>query len=198
MPPRTGRAVPEGPIWQFPLSPAKSSATETASQRELVTSEHPGSLPPWPDGEEAEILLEEYRTLLGHLFPFVVVSPTASSHVLRQQRPFLWKSVMMGACCLDGPRQIILGNQMLKDICDATILKPQRSLDLLQGIEILISWFRYGLNSFQLTNLLFLARSICVSLGLGESRVSAEQPEHMPEALEHMRAYTGCYYLVSL
>jgi hypothetical protein len=198
VPPHTGRAVPDTTMQQLPLSPATSPATETVSQRELVSSERPGPFPPWPEGEEAEILLEEYRTHMSHLFPFVVVPPSISSYVLRHQRPFLWKSVMMASCHLDGHRQIILGNQILKDICDATMLKPQKTLDLLQGIEILISWFRYGLNSFQLTNLLFLARSICVSLGLGESQASAKQQVHMSQSLERMRAYAGCYYLVTL
>lgn len=50
--------------------------------------------------------------------------------------------------------------------------------------------------SFQLTNLLFLMRSICVSLGFNESQEFSKQQEHTVADLEQMRAFTGVYYLV--
>lgn len=50
--------------------------------------------------------------------------------------------------------------------------------------------------SFQLTNLLFLMRSICVSLGFNESQEFSKQQEHTVASLEQMRAFTGVYYLV--
>lgn len=50
--------------------------------------------------------------------------------------------------------------------------------------------------SFQLTNLLFLMRSICVSLGFTESQEFSKQQQHTLANLEHMRAFSGVYYLV--
>ena len=62
-----------------------------------------------------------------------------------------------------------------------------------------LSWFRYlyNLNSFQITNLLFLTRSIAMSLGFTESQAWTKQTEHTSGCLEQMRAFAGTYYLVT-
>jgi hypothetical protein len=136
---------------------------------------------------------------MEHLFPFVVIPPGTGCDQLRLQRPFLWKAIMMEACHLDGSRQIRLGNQLLKDISEAAYTKPQKNLDLLQGLQILISWFHYNLNSFQMTNLLYLARSICMSLGLIEKGQGLmDETEQSSQSLEQMRAFAGTYYLVTV
>ncbi|CAN8096408.1 unnamed protein product [Discula destructiva] len=75
-------------------------------------------------------------------------------------------------------------------------MQPRKSLDLLQAIVILVAWFHSGNQSFQLTNLLFLMRSICVSLGFNESQAVAKHTES--PSLEYMRAFTGVYYLVTM
>jgi len=95
----------------------------------------------WPDGEESEALLAIYKKHLEHLFPFAVVPPHMTSYELRQKKPFFWKAAMVEANRNDGPRQIELGNALLKDISEAAILKPQKSLDLFQGLQVLISWW---------------------------------------------------------
>lgn len=143
-------------------------------------------------------MLEDYKAYMAPLFPFVVVPPHMTSDQLRKERPFLWKGVIMQACHLDCARQIALGQELLSDIAQASLTKPQKSLDLLQGLEILIAWYHYNLHSFQLTNLLFLARSICVSLGFNESQDGTKMQEHTSSCLEQMRAFAGCYYLVTL
>ena len=47
---------------------------------------------------------------------------------------------MMEACLFDGPRQITLGNALLRDISEAAFTRPQKNLDLLQGLQLLIAW----------------------------------------------------------
>jgi hypothetical protein len=63
-----------------------------------------------------------------------------SSAQLREHRPFLWKAIMMQACLFDGARQIALGEDLLRDISETAFLRPRKSLDLLQGLQILICW----------------------------------------------------------
>ena len=99
-----------------------------------------GTTPLWPEGDEAETLLDVYRKHLGHLFPFTVVPPHLSAPQLRAQRPLLWKAVMMEACLFDGPRQVALGTELLREISEAAFMKPQKNLDLLQGLQMLIAW----------------------------------------------------------
>lgn len=56
------------------------------------------------------------------------------------------------------------------------------------------------MNSFQMTNLLYLARSICLSLGFNEAQRATPQEarDYSSATLEEMRAYAGCYYLVTV
>ncbi|KAK3333658.1 hypothetical protein B0T19DRAFT_440404 [Cercophora scortea] len=189
------------------LSPVPASTSTPASVSVLTappntTSGAPPPPPPppqlWPEEDEAASLLAEYTTHLSHLFPFAVVPPRMTSFELRQRKPFFWKAIMMEACHLDGARQMALGDELLREIAEAAITKPQKSLDLLQGLQILISWYHYNLNSFQMTNLLFLARSICSSLGFTESQSATMQREQTSDSLEQMRAFAGTYYLVTV
>ncbi|KAK0646039.1 hypothetical protein B0T16DRAFT_151968 [Cercophora newfieldiana] len=175
-----------------------TTATTTAQQQPPRKQSQSQQDVLWPEGEEAEALLVTYKDNLSHLFPFAVVPPHMSSYELRQKRPFFWKAVMMEAYLNDGSRQISLGNELLRDISEAAITKPQKSLDLLQGLQVLISWYHYNLNSFQMTNLLYLARSMCVGLGFSELQGTKESNDHSSEFLERMRAFAGVYYLVTV
>lgn len=179
-------------------SSASTPLTEATPRPASVSVTTPDYASVWPSGEDANTLLAEYRRM-EHLFPFVVIPPGLGCSQIRQQRPFLWKAIMMAACHLDGSRQIALGNQLLKDISEAAYTKPQKSIDLLQGLQILISWFHYSLNSFQMTNFLYLGRSICVSLGLNEKGQGLmKETEHSSQCLEQMRAFAGTYYMVTV
>ncbi|KAL8388607.1 hypothetical protein RB595_009095 [Gaeumannomyces hyphopodioides] len=149
----------------------------------------------WLNPTEAALLLKEHHEHMNGLFPFIVAPAHMSSDELRRQRPFLWKAIMIEACHMDGRRQTAMGHQMLTEIAASTITASSKTLDLLQGIQLLLAWFNFGLTSFQITNLLFLARSLCVSLGLGEPQGGGPLTS---TRLEEMRAYAGTYYLVTL
>ncbi|CAK7213789.1 hypothetical protein SCUCBS95973_001918 [Sporothrix curviconia] len=150
--------------------------TETPGARGAGT---PASLPPlqsvnltpeniWPKNDEAEVMLSEFRRFMMPLFPFVIIPEYITSEKLRCGRPTLWKSVMMAACHLDGARQMLMGNQLLGELAAAAFIQPRRTLDMLQAVLVLIGWFHYNINSFQLINFFYLARAMCVSLGVSE------------------------------
>ncbi|KAG8165697.1 hypothetical protein KVR01_004249 [Diaporthe batatas] len=154
--------------------------------------------PEWPRGEEAEKRLAEYREHMEPIFPFIVIPRHMNSEQLRRERPYLWKAVMMQTLCLDAGRQIPLGNELLNDIVTACFVQPKKSFDLLQALEILVAWWHVKLQSFQITNLLYLMRSMCVSLGFSESQEAMNNQEHDSTSLEQKRAFTGVYYLVTM
>lgn len=126
-----------------PPEPTRAAGSLDSSPPQTTCS-HPqqqqneGSL--WPDETEAEAMLAEYKSALGRCFPFTVVPGHMSSAELREKRPFLWKGVMLGACYFDGPRQDRLGDELLREISEAAFVRPQKSLDLLQGLQLLIAW----------------------------------------------------------
>ncbi|KAK0711171.1 hypothetical protein B0H67DRAFT_278024 [Lasiosphaeris hirsuta] len=189
-------ATPDSPtVIQHPAGTSPNTELTTKYPQPQPKQKQPVQ---WPEGEEAEQLLAEYQTHMAHLYPFAVVPPCMNAAELRRERPFLWKAVMMEACQLDGVRQMILGNELLREISEAAIVRPQKSLDLLQGLQVLISWYHYSLNSFQMTNLLFLARSMCNGLGFSELQGPPQLGDLSSECLERMRAFAGTYYIVTV
>ncbi|KZL65097.1 tRNA processing endoribonuclease [Colletotrichum tofieldiae] len=205
-------------------SPAPSSSTaddhHTVSSHGRRQSDVPGESP-WPLNNEQSILLKTFVDDLQPLYPFVVVPPNMSPAQLAAERPYLWKGIQMTACHLDATKQVTLGNELLQDIVQAAFTKPVKSLDVLQGLQLLIAWYHYNINSYQLTNFLFLARSMCISLGFKDNPIhfkalgkgvcsisvqnqdadSKSKPptkEQVSARLELMRAFAGCYYLNTL
>ncbi|KAK4044033.1 hypothetical protein C8A01DRAFT_12582 [Parachaetomium inaequale] len=212
-PPEHQQPTPNGRV-----APATSDASplaassgltpnQTTASRSIGSSpyQQPGPQPsqqqggcPWPQGDEAEAFLGVYRERMCHLFPFAIVPPHLSSAQMREQRPFFWKVIMMESCLFDGRRQVALGNELLREISEAAFLKPQKNLDLLQGLQMLIAWYHYNLNNFQMGNLLFLARSITTSLGTAEPKGVPGKEGYDAKCLEQMRAFVGTYYLVTI
>lgn len=94
----------------------------------------------WPSPSEAERLLGYYKTVHGPLFPFVVIPEYVTAAEVRQQRPYLWKAILLASCGLDGQRHVRLGDELLADISRGTIVEGSKSLDLLHGLQILIAW----------------------------------------------------------
>ena len=88
----------------------------------------------------AHDFLNQYREDVCPLFPFAIVPPNMTSAQLRAQRPFFWKAAMVGACRMDGPRQSTLGELLLKEIVLAAYTEPERRLDLLQSLQVLLVW----------------------------------------------------------
>ncbi|KAK8140401.1 cercosporin resistance [Apiospora sp. TS-2023a] len=129
------------------------------------------------------------------LFPFVIVPSHMSAAQLRSERPVLWKAVMLQACFLEGGRQVYMGRKLLQELSEALLTKPRKGLDVLQGLLLYIGWFHYALTTFQVTNLLGLARSLCTSLGFNENKTEMEPQGYGSEKLDQMRAFAGTYYL---
>ncbi|KAK4147041.1 uncharacterized protein C8A04DRAFT_9434 [Dichotomopilus funicola] len=160
---------------------------------------------PWPTGDEAESHLTMYHERFAHLFPFIIVPTHLTAAQMRVQRPFLWKAIMIETSLFNGARQIQLGDALLREMGEVSFMgangggmggrKGEGLLDLLQGVQMLIDWYHYNLNNFQMVNLLFLAQSVTASLGTVEPN---EEGDYDTEALEQMRAFATTYYLVTL
>ncbi|KAF7537185.1 hypothetical protein G7Z17_g12894 [Cylindrodendrum hubeiense] len=132
----------------------------------------------WPTPQEGDMLLEHYRATHADLFPFVIVPKGVTSSELRQNRPFVWKAAMMVSCFLDGTRQQKLGKEMLIEVGQAAFVDGSKNLDLLHGLQMLVSW------------------AMCVNLGFKED-ASLRGAEYLRN-MDHMRAYAGTYYLNTL
>ncbi|KAK1240684.1 hypothetical protein MKX07_006117 [Trichoderma sp. CBMAI-0711] len=151
----------------------------------------------WPAAPEAEALLLQYHETHAPLTPFVVIPRHLTAAELRRQRPFLWRVVMMVSCFFDGPRQHRLGKEVLAEFATTAVLDGNKSLEMLQGLLLMIGWMNFSLRSAQLTNLVYLARSLTVSASSPGLPCGAESKvtEAKWGELEYVRAYLGTYYV---
>jgi hypothetical protein len=115
--------------------PSREAVQATAKILPLMSSV------PWPMGEEADRMLQRYRDVVGHLVPYVIVPEDLTSEELRNQRPFLWKGIMVACAFVEGKRQQLLGEKLIEEIGRTTISGEGQNLDTLQGLLLLISWY---------------------------------------------------------
>lgn len=97
--------------------------------------------PGLPESDEA--LLSIYRTRLSPQFPFVIIPDGVTAIELHQSRPFLAKAIRMVASIR---RRRSMWNQsrvLLRQICDAVFMGPDRSLDLLQSVIVFLGFYHY-------------------------------------------------------
>lgn len=125
----------------------------------------PGIAPPPPDPDD--VLLECFRTQLQPAFPFVIVPPSVSAAELQTSMPFLMAAIRMVTSvksCRSMSAQMF---RLVSHVADRVLLQSARSLEILQGIVVMIAWHHYHcLMHSQVNNLLALASSMVADLGL--------------------------------
>ena len=158
-----------------------------------------------PD-ESDETLLSIYNNQLRSQFPFVVIPPGVSIAQLQQSRPFLAKVIRMVASIRS--RRSMWGQMraVLHHLSDAVIIRSERSLDLLQGIVVLLGYYHYYcLAHGQFNNLTHLTISMIGDMGLDRrtkprqsaplSTMDPEEPRAMTN--EEKRSLVGAWYMGS-
>jgi len=90
--------------------------------------------------QEADYLIEVFRTQIALQFPFVVIPPDISARDLCTNNPFLYRTVMVVASCKNVARQIVLRNDFTSDLCEKVLIESQKSLDILQGLLVFVAW----------------------------------------------------------
>lgn len=85
-------------------------------------------------------LLDIFRENLARSTPFVLIPSEMNAQTLSTEKPFLYRAILTVASYHDSVHQIALGQQFIKDVTEYLILQGQKSLDLLQGLLVYISW----------------------------------------------------------
>lgn len=109
------------------LSPASSN-----SPRE---HQYPASSEKSPDE-----LLNIFRTELARQVPFVSIPPHMNARELSEQKPFIYQAITFAASYHDSIHQMSLGQAFVKNLNEHIILMGKKTLDLLQGLLIYITW----------------------------------------------------------
>lgn len=92
-----------------------------------------------PLATEGEANLETFKHFKLKYFPFIALTRSLTAQELRKERPFLWFCIM-AVCSKSSVQQIALGNEIRTIIGRQLLLEGERSLDLLLGLLIYISW----------------------------------------------------------
>lgn len=105
---------------------------------------------------KAEALLRDYGTHAPN-FPFVVFSPTVSLDSLRHEKPFLLLSILTVASTSNQALQDLLEAELRETLGRKVIFNGEKSLDLLQGLLIYLTWFvLYSKYQNLITHMLYL------------------------------------------
>ncbi|RGP73280.1 hypothetical protein FSPOR_2239 [Fusarium sporotrichioides] len=162
-----------------------------------------GEVPP-PPGSDQE-LLNLYRKEFQALNPFVIIPSGVTAAKLREMRPFLMASIRMVTSNRSLRSMRAQMYHLMKHVADHMLIRSERSLDLLLGIIVIVTWYQYHcFMHAQLNNLIALATTLVGELGLNRSPTVHERTSLMvvipfqPKARtnEERRALLGVWMAV--
>lgn len=103
-----------------------------------------------PSADDATILLNYFRTFFTPRFPFVTIPVDTSSEKLRQEKPYLSRTIRMVAAHNRPVQQLEMGKSILKDFSTTVLFKAEKSLDLLQAMLVYNAWLVYQISMLSL------------------------------------------------
>lgn len=90
--------------------------------------------------EEAEELLNIYLLTSRNYFPYVLLPEDTSVFQLRSDRPFLLQAILTVASWKNRVRQLILEEELLRDLGVRFFTKGEKTLEILQGLLVYLAW----------------------------------------------------------
>lgn len=156
--------------------------------------------------EADEVLLSTFMTKLSPNYPFVTLRPGTSLAELRATKPFLFSVIRMVSSVHHTASMRAQYYVIIKHISEQALLRSERSLELLQGILLVLGWYHHHcMMHTQMNNLASLALSLSWDLGicqppglLEKTRLLVLNPEQPPERThEERRALCGTWYINS-
>ncbi len=88
---------------------------------------------------EADGILNDYRQMTAS-FPFVIIPLYLSSQELYASKPMLFLAIITVASWKDHKRQMALDTIYRTELANRTIIKPRRTLGLVQSVLVYLSW----------------------------------------------------------
>ncbi|KAL8828575.1 MAG: hypothetical protein Q9191_002512 [Dirinaria sp. TL-2023a] len=182
-------------------SPAEITRSSGSSMRitPIVDSQllcHQSSSLPVPDGLAAEL----FRLFVDSLLPqYPIIEISESFEALRTKKPILLLACVTAASSTQNPSQFeTLHACLTQKIIDSAIIKGNKSIELIQSMLILASWYNppddlRNLNFYQWFH---IANTMAVQLGLSGSMYS-EQHDYLPHCAEKWRTMLAVFQACS-
>lgn len=220
--PETDPAKPSTGLDELLKTASRTPETSQKSETELIHDDFPSKFssiaPPTcicraPVSEEDskpadtdDVLLSIYINQLCPWFPFVIIPPGTTVSQLQSSRPFLFKVIRLVASLRNVRSMWGQRGAIMQYLAEAVFVRSERSLDLLQGILVLLGFCHYHcLVHIQFNNLMQLAISIVGDMDLNRdpgrqvrSRVLAVEYEApRGRSNDERRAVVGVWYMSS-
>lgn len=165
------------------------------------------------DLESANGAFDRYVTKMVDEMPMVVFPPGTTMGDVRRQKPVLFHAIVAIAI---GPFkrdvQLQLLTEVYQIIADRVVVKGEKSLELVQALQVLVIWYLPpdNLEELKFYQLIHMAVILAMDLGLNRRAQGDQKPfQRLREVLlkkplgsaldlnspEARRAWVGCYFL---
>lgn len=139
-----------------------------------------------------EVLLRIYREELFPVYPFVVIPEEMTATELQTTRPFLMASIRLVASFRSLRSMQGQLYQLMSYVSDRVLMQSERSIDLLSGMVVILSWHnRQCYLHAQLQNLVSLSVTLAGALGLKRAPSWQERTTLMVMNLGKVRERTN-------
>ncbi|KAI8717869.1 Zn(2)-C6 fungal-type domain-containing protein [Fusarium sp. LHS14.1] len=129
---------------------------------------------------EAESLINDFKSNWMAKFPFVVVELEKSAVDLHAHNPFLCLCILGVTMDFQHPLRKRIYNEIMDQITSKIIRNAERSLDLLQGLLVYAAWYRHPLHMCKREAVMFvqLCTTLVYDLDLGKKTGLTAEEQH--------------------
>ncbi|MCJ1437433.1 hypothetical protein MMC27_006820 [Xylographa pallens] len=196
-----------------PAISASASSSTAESDLRFLLPEYAEAPEHIASRHSPDSLLTLFQCHIASRFPFVLIPATVTASQLNRDKPFLLKVILMVAAFHDQQVQTTRVDEIMEYLSSHVLIRSEKSLDLLQGLLILIAWYQSHIGvARRLMVIMQLARSLLVDLGLNKDAMtkarfvqshasimvfSQDMPSQDMATLEERRAFLGLTYLTS-
>ncbi|KAK3396310.1 hypothetical protein B0T20DRAFT_267907 [Sordaria brevicollis] len=166
--------------------------------------------------EQAAKFLERYNKHMVPHLPGVVFPADMTAEKLKKTKPILFHAVMAAAAGEEPLVQKTLTNDLMKIFAEEVMVTGNKSLELVQAIQIATIWYwpPERFEELKFYQLLHIAAVMAIDLGLGRKRqprgglrngmpstirdkIMYKPPPPDPTSIESRRAWLTCYFLAT-
>lgn len=159
------------------------------------------------DAATATKIFNYYVNKMAPHMPIVVFPADITPGTVRKTRPTLFLAILSIACAQDYPQlQPVLTREIMRAYADRLICKREKSLELIQALQVSTTWFSADANFYQLIH---MAAVMGIELGMS-TRTKSEKERFLGlwkgdssdqsgcdaiDSRDSKRAWLGCYLL---
>ncbi|OTA99116.1 hypothetical protein M426DRAFT_94591 [Hypoxylon sp. CI-4A] len=181
-------------------TPSLTAESSTSTKSRPVSSL---GIKPHFNLDSATKLLESFRVMLPYC-PCIVLPDDTDVRSMAREKPFVLLAILAVTSCTTSLQGHSLYDEEFRKILGLKFVAGgERSLELLQGLLIYVTWYPFHLRpkNRQLVQYLRMAVDILHDLELDEDsdiNVAVLSPEKKEAKLQDIRAYLACFYNTSI